>query len=243
MSYYDEVYLKRLNRYGLDYQSRLQGQRERNFENYLLKTPFRIDFQYDDKLQPASLERSKQDYSETQAYLLTRTSLDIPNGTILEIITQDGAKQPWMIWWLEHIASSGYNKYMVLKMTHTLTWTVAGQTYVQWGYFRGPGTTKIRDSIKSYMGESVWAENDNLYMFITPYHKELYKELYFTAIEANTKSAFITTDIDITSTKGVAYVSVDPTLLRDESAPPTQGENDNSEDFYWLTGGETNGSP
>jgi len=44
MSYYDEVYLKRLNRYGLDYQSRLQGQRERNFENYLLKTPFRIDF-------------------------------------------------------------------------------------------------------------------------------------------------------------------------------------------------------
>jgi len=34
MSYFDEVYLKRLNRYGLDYQSRLQGQRERNLFPY-----------------------------------------------------------------------------------------------------------------------------------------------------------------------------------------------------------------
>jgi len=50
MSYFDEVYLKRLNRYGLDYQSRLQGQRERNFENYLLKTIYRVDFQYGNKL-------------------------------------------------------------------------------------------------------------------------------------------------------------------------------------------------
>ena len=48
MNYYNDVYLKRLNRYGLDYQSRVQGQREREFENYLLKTIYRVDFLYED---------------------------------------------------------------------------------------------------------------------------------------------------------------------------------------------------
>lgn len=241
MSYFDEVYLKRLNRYGLDYQSRLQGQRERNFENYLLKTPFRVDFQYLDKMHPASLERYKQDYSETQAYLLTRTSLDIPNGTVLEVITQDGDKHPWMIWWLEQIASSGYNKYVVLKMTHQLTWTAADQEFIQWGYFRGPGTVKIQDAVKSSTGKAPWTENDNLYMFITPYNKELKKEIYFTTLEGETTQAFIATDVDVTSTKGISYVSVDPTLIRDISAPPTQTQNDSSADFYWLNGGNDNG--
>ena len=30
MGYYENVYLKRLNRYGIDFQSRMQGQREEN---------------------------------------------------------------------------------------------------------------------------------------------------------------------------------------------------------------------
>ena len=139
MSYYEDVYLKRLNRYGLDYQSRLQGQRERNFEDYLLKTPFRVDFQYHHKLQPGSLERYKQDYSETLAYLLTRVDVKLPNGTMLDLVDQDGHKRPWMVWWLEQIQSSGYNKYIVLKMTHVLTWKAADREITQLGFFSGPG--------------------------------------------------------------------------------------------------------
>jgi hypothetical protein len=27
-----------------------------------------------------------------------------------------------MVWWKENIEASGYNKYVVLKMTHKLTW-------------------------------------------------------------------------------------------------------------------------
>lgn len=38
MSYFTDVYLKRVNRYGNDYQSRVQGKREENFEYYLLKS-------------------------------------------------------------------------------------------------------------------------------------------------------------------------------------------------------------
>lgn len=82
---YIEVYRKRLNRYGLDYQSRIQGQRERDFDSYLLKSIYRVDFWYDNIYVPAVLERYKQDYTETQGYLLTRRDVEIPNGTILTI--------------------------------------------------------------------------------------------------------------------------------------------------------------
>ena len=124
-NYYKTAYQRRLNRYGLDYQSRIQSQREQNFDNYLYKTIYRVDFEFDNDLVPASLERNKQDYSETQAYLLTRVDVSIPNGTVLQIESRDGSKTPWMVWWLERIEASGYNKYVVLKMTHLLKWKTA----------------------------------------------------------------------------------------------------------------------
>lgn len=64
-SEYYEVYRKRLNRYGLDFQSRIQGERERDFENYLYQTIYRVEFEYDGAVYCGSLEHNKQDYSET----------------------------------------------------------------------------------------------------------------------------------------------------------------------------------
>ena len=70
-NYYEDVYLKRLNRYGYDYQSRVQAQREREFEGKLLKSIYRVDFEYDGETHPATLERFKQDETELTQYLLT----------------------------------------------------------------------------------------------------------------------------------------------------------------------------
>ena len=47
MSYFD-IYKMRLNRFGNDYQSRIQGAREYNFDLYLLKSVYRVDFMYND---------------------------------------------------------------------------------------------------------------------------------------------------------------------------------------------------
>lgn len=101
MGYYEEVYLKRLNRYGMDYNSRVQNQREREFEHYLLKTTCRVDIEYGYETIPASFERYKQDETETLAYLLTRRAVELPSGTLLLIPNHKGEKQPWMIYWLE----------------------------------------------------------------------------------------------------------------------------------------------
>jgi hypothetical protein len=233
---YLELYRKRLNRYGLDYQSRVQGQRDRNFDNYLLKTIYRVDFWYNDIYVPASLERYKQDYTETQGYLLTQREVEIPNGTILEIESQDGKKQMWMVWWLEHIESSGYNKYVVLKMTHKLTWRDANKKeHSQWGYFSGPGTSTISDTIKSASGEAIYKENNNLHMFITGYNSNIVRDTYFEVTYKDTDTAYVVSELDVNSTPGVAYITVDPSYIRDKSSETGTAQ---SAADYWFNGGE-----
>ena len=234
---YIEIYKRRLNRYGLDYQSRIQGQRDRNFDDYLLKSIYRVDFWYNDTFTPATLERYKQDYTETQCYLLTRRELEIPNGTILEIESQDGKSKPWMVWWKEETEASGYNRYVVLKMTHLLTWRDAENLlHKQWAYFSGPGTSKISDTIKSSTGEAIYKENNNLHSFVTSYNKSLSRDVYIEVPYEDTTTAYIVTETDINSTPGVAYITVDASYIRDKSVE-NGGSAPSAADF-WLSGGE-----
>lgn len=236
-NYYESAYKMRLNRYGLDYQSRIQSQRERDFDNYLYKTIYRVDFEYEGAKHPGSLERYKQDYSETQGYLLTKIDLELPNGTILMIESQNGNVTPWMVWWLEKIEASGYNRYIVLKMTHYLSWEIEGETYAQWAYFYGPGASTIQDAIKSSSGKPLYSENNNLYMFITPYSDKIEKEVYFEVMQGTTKTAYVVSQLDIGSTPGVAYVSIDPVPTREKHEVPNEVIENPDENSFWLQGG------
>ena len=233
---YLEVYKRRLNRYGLDYQSRVQGQRDRNFDDYLLKSIYRVDFWYNDTFTPATLERYKQDYTETQCYLLTRRETEIPSGTILMIESQDGTTKPWMIWWKEEIEASGYNRYVVLKMTHLLTWRDAENSlHEQWAYFSGPGNVNMLDVLKSQSAEAIYKENNNLYMFVTSYNASIKRDIYFEISYKDTDTAYVVTGTDVNSTPGVMYVTADSSYIRDKSAEnnaPAQ-----SAANFWISGG------
>ena len=135
MGYFEDIYKKRVNRYGLDYQSRIQREREELFDLYLLKTIYRVDFLFEDEEVACSLEKYKQDETQTLQYLLTKTNINIPNGTILMIPDKDKIKKPWLVYYLEDIKASGYNRYIVLKMTHYLTWTARdGSQQESWAY-------------------------------------------------------------------------------------------------------------
>jgi hypothetical protein len=83
------------------------------------------------------------------------------------IQSKNEAITPWMVWWLESIEASGYNRYIVLKMTHYLRWKTDIGEVEQWAYFSGPGTAAISDIIKSSTGKPVYRENNNLHTFIT----------------------------------------------------------------------------
>ena len=241
MSYYDEVYLKRLNRYGYDYQSRVQAQREREFEGKLLKSVYRVEFDFEDETHPATLERYKQDETELMQYLLTRVSLNIPNGTILMIPDKDKVPQPWLVYWLESIKASGYNKYIVLKMTHFITWRDRdGNARESWCYMYGQQDNMLKDELRSRSRmDTLYTENLKMSFFIMPTSEFIRKDDYLEIGGGALKEAYRVTGYDIQSTPGVEYVTVDPVYLRDNSPVPEQTQEDDPDDFYWLNGGES----
>lgn len=237
-SYYTSVYHKRLNRYGNDYQSRIEGKRAREFEDFLLKTPNRIDFEFNGTLVAAALEQFKEDYSETRGYLLTTKDTDLPNGTVISFNNKRGEEDHWMVWWLEQIKTSGYNRYVILKMSHYLEWTDDNGSHGQWGSLQGTGTDTIRDSVVAGKSGARFGENNNTYMFITPYNNSFERDFYMETQNGEKLSAFQIVEFDNQSTKGISYLSVDPVAVRDKTPIPEKKPTDNSEDFFWLNGGK-----
>ena len=237
-SYYD-IYLKRLNRYGNDYQTRTQNKRERDFENYLLKSIYRIEFEYDTKINPATFERYKQDETETLHYLLTRVDVNIPNGTILMLPNKDDELKPWMVYYLETIKASGYNRYVVLKMTHFLNWKDReGNFRSSWAYMYGQEDNMLKDELQSRSrSDARYTENLKGSFFVLPTNEYLRKDDYLEVGEGALKEGYRVTGYDINSTPGVEYVTVDPIYLYDNSPAPEKQEGDNEEDYFWLEGG------
>ena len=238
MGYYDQVYSKRLNRYGYDYEARVQKQREKTFEKYLLKTVYRVDIEYEGKEFPASFERYKQDDSETLHYLLTENSIRLAPGTILFISNAFGEKKPWMVFYLEEIVASGYNRYIMLKLSHYITWSKDGEDYSSWTYLYGSKRGEIADSVISKMA-AYYTENDNSALFILPKNPNIKKEDYLVIEKGSDyEQAYSVTGIDAISTNGIMYVTIDPVLKRDETPAPTKPAGDTSDDYFWLEGGD-----
>jgi len=104
-------------------------------------------------MQPALLERYKQSDTEILQYLLTRVDLNIPGGTILEITDLGGRTTNWMIYWLEYIEASGYNRYVVMKMTYDIRWThelgtLTPKYFKSLGYFCGKRRVNMENENK-----------------------------------------------------------------------------------------------
>ena len=240
MDYYNDIYKKRLNRYGLDYQSRVQGMRERSFELLLEKSVYRIDFDYDGKINPGVFEKYKQDETRTLHYLLTRTNLNIPNGTILMISNKDNQEEPWMIYYLEDIKASGYNRYIMLKMTHYITWKARdNKIYSSWAYLYGQENNMLKDELQARSrADARYTENLKTSFFILPINEHIRKDDYL-VINENTplEEAYVVTGYDINSTKGVEYITIDPVYIRDKNPDPIKTETDSDEDFFWIEGG------
>ena len=243
MSYFD-VYMQRLNRFGNDYQSRIQGAREHNFDLYLLKTIYRVDFEYNGCHYAGSLEKYKQDDTKTLQYLLTDINLDIPNGTILELLDKNNIKKPWMVYYLEDIKASGYNRYIVLKMSHYLTWTARDESLQSsWAYMYGQEDNMLKDEIRSRSRmDTLYAENLKSSFFVMPRNQYIKKDSYFIIGEKPYQEYYRVTGYDIQSSEGIEYVTVDPVYEFDNSIAPEQTESSNESDFFWFNGGITDGN-
>lgn len=235
-SYYTNVYSKRLNRYGNDFQSRLEGKRAEEFENFLLKSPNRVDFEYDGTLIAAVLEQYKQDHTETQGYLLTTKETKLPNGTVFSLTDKEGNENHWMVWWLEQIKTSGYHRYVILKMSHKIEWEVNGESYTQWSFLKSPGTSFMRDSSVTGAAGAIYMENNNSHTFITPYHKTFDRGVHLETQNGEKISAYQVVEFDNQATNGISYISAEPIARKDKTPVIITGQ-ENDEDLFWLNGG------
>jgi hypothetical protein len=127
-----------------------------------------------------------------------------------------------MIYYLEEIKASGYNRYIVLKMTHSLSWTARdGSTQKSLAYMYGQEDNMLKNEIRSRSRmDTIYEENLKLSFFVMPTTPYLKIDDYFIIGEKPLQEYYRVTGYDIQSTPGVEFVSVDPIYEFDLSAPP-----------------------
>ena len=245
MEYFD-IYKKRLNRYGNDYQERIQTEREKLFLLYLKKTIYWVTFEYNGEERVGSLEPYRQDDTKTLQYLLTPISEELEVGTVLLLTNKKGQQWRYLIYYKDDHATNGYNKYTVLKITNLITWISREKEQCEiWAYFYGQEDNMLKDELKSRSRSHIlYNENLKLSFFVCPLNNKIRKEDYFEIeiTDSNgvaTKEAYIVTGFDKISTPGVEYVSVDPVYIYDEEdSKKTISDDYSGDDYFWVTGGD-----
>ena len=146
--------------------------------------------------------------------------------------------QAWMVYWLEETSAKGYNRYVMLKMTHKISWIGRDkQTYSTYVYMYGQEDNMLKNEILSRSRmDSVYSENLKLSFLVCPTNKNLNRDDYFEVIINEIIQPFRVTGYDILSTPGVEFVTIDPIYEFDKAPAPEKQETDNDEDFYWLEG-------
>lgn len=262
MDYYNDIYLRRLNRYGTNFQERIQNRREENFTRQLQKSIYLVEFEYDGKVVQGELTHFKEDESKILQYLLTEVDVNIPGGTVLEFYNSEYANgERYMVYYDENYKAKGYNKYIMLRMTHYITWFKKGEEYHSWAYMFGQENNMLKDEIRSRSRmDTLYAENLKASFFIMPLTKDMYKDDYFEVQTKDIRESYRVTGLDRQSTDGVMFVTIDPIYFYDHSKTPEYcgdekyskpkkdspyfEETTEKDDYYWLDmrGGNPDGT-
>ena len=240
MEYYDDIYSVRLNRYGRTYQDRIQTKREKEFYDYLAKSVYLVKFNYNDAEVVGSFEKYKQDNTQTLQYLLVDVNTNIAPGTVLFIPNKDDELKPWMVYYLENMRASGYNRYIMLRMTHFLDWTAQdGSEQTTWAYMYGQENNMLKDELKSRSRmDTLYTENLKSSFFICPRNQYIKKDSYFIVGEKPFQEFYRVTGYDLQSAEGVEYVTVDPVYEYDLTPAPEKQTGDSEDEFFWFDGGQ-----
>ena len=230
MNYYDDVYLRRVNRYGSFYQERAVGKRIEAFNNFLQKSIYKVSFvdSYADEHIDGILRPYKNDESQTLNYLLVALKYDWPAGTVFDI-----REKRWMILYKEDLVNTGYNKYIVMKMTHSITWKDRnGDSHWSPAYYNGPMSEKIYDMLRTYLKGVVYKESNKYAYLIMPKTDYILRQDYIII----DNEPYEVTGMDKSSTPGIMYVTINETYLHDVSDPPHKEPGDKDKDFFWFNG-------
>lgn len=160
MAYYDEVYLKRVNQFGNTLQERVQGRMEYEFDNFIKKSVNRVEILKDSSSYYGVLQYTEQSEKETIAYLLTHLCLDLPDGTIINIVNPVTNKESiFLVMHLDQFVAKGHNRYTIIELERKIEWIDDGILHYEYSHVTGSGAN-IRD--KAITGKYTMVEKESL---------------------------------------------------------------------------------
>lgn len=215
MSYFEDVYLPRINRNGSTIQERILSTKAKQFEDaYLKKSVYRVEFTYGAKSYVGSLQPVKEDEKISVANLLTATDVLFTTGITLEI---DDKK--WLVILNKARADRGYNKHVMFLLDRTLTWWNNNIQYTCPVSFNGQMTKEIEDMFSRGSGSPSVRQASNLFHVIMPTSASLAQDLYC-KIDGSSRR-FVVSGFDLETVPGVTYATLDITMARTDAGEVT----------------------
>lgn len=222
-----------MNRYGTTANERLENERRANFELFLKGSPHWVSFLYETETIEAVFEPYRQNETKTLMYLLCRATQSLETGVILTI-----KGDRYMVYYLDEVKDTGYNRYIIVKMTHTLSWTAKDQTnHMSEVYLYFQEDNMLKQEVRSRSRtDTLYLENLKLNFLLMPLSSAMSVGTYLTIATKGIVQYFVVTGFDIVSTPGVMYTTIDPTYERDLTPPPVQQEGEPDSNFFWFKG-------
>lgn len=236
MSYFEDVYLKRMNKDGQTIQERVKTRKEKEFDDlFLKKTKYQAAIYQlnDDHVEIlSSLQPNKWNQDKIVSNLLVSTHCQkFKAGDIVKTFQKNKETELdkiWLVMFVNEDITHGYQKYEVIELDDTINYCDEyGETIkVIPVKFVSETSVYVQDKFNSY-GAVSYREPLAHRKFIARDYDFLKKELYFDYKDRGWEI----NGIDNLSIEGVAYVSVQERLKR-EPEPETSkdivvGENNN----------------
>lgn len=235
MSYFDEVYLKRMNKDGKTIQERVKTRKEKEFDSLFLKrTKYQsIIYQVNDKKEEivCSLQPNKWNQDNLISNLLVSTKSQLfKTGDLLFIFWKNKEFEQnkiWLVVYVDQNLTRGYQSYQIICLDETLCYkNEYGDTITNIPIkLVNASSSFVQDNFSSSGVQ--YREANTSRRIITKDYSFLKKDVYF-----NYKNqSWTIVGKDNMSINGVAYLSISEQLAR-EPEPKT------SEDL--LVGEDTN---
>lgn len=217
MSYYEDVYLQRVNRKGTSRQERILNAKIQNFESFLSKSMYKVNFSYNYQNYIGSLQPAKADEKDIVSYMLTSKTVDIATGSILDITTSTGTNQKWLVTFKDYNDTYGYNKYKVYLLDRILTWYDKDKkVHTSYVNVASSKDNFVKDIFKNIRGVPAYREAQNYVNLIMKFDSNIQAE-YYCLLDGSPR-AFVVSGFDCETVPGVQYLTIDVTLVRDKDS-------------------------
>lgn len=240
MSYYEDVYLKRINLDGLNQQERVKTRKEKEFEKlFLRKTEYQAKvYQINDEEKNIIVSLQPNKWNETQLIsnlLVSTREKPFKTGDILYIfqkIKQIEYNKIWLILFCEENITKGYYCYKVICLDSTVNIIneYGDSLYTIPVKFVNATSQLVKDYFSYNKTNYGYREPEKDFRFITKDFDFLTKDRYFNYKERGWQI----TGKDNISIDGVAYTGISERLIREPEPKSSENIQVGEEENFFL---------